>query len=422
MSKRLIYTLMLWLLLPLIPLRLLWRSLRQPEYLHHLPERFGFFPPTPNQPLIWLHCVSVGETRAAVPLIKAFQQHYPNMQILLTHGTPTGRATSEQLFGDTVLRCYLPYDLPFAVHRFLRHYKPNVGLLMETELWFNLIHGCRQHKIPLMLVNARLSERSARGYAKLGQLTRDGLDALSAISAQTETDAQRLCDLGAHNVTVTGNLKFDAAVPEPHDLGVKNIFGAARPVFLAASTRDGEESLILDAIQTAHIPDLLTIIVPRHPQRFDAVATLLEKRGITFVRRSTLSDSNPAGGKDVTVILGDSMGEMTAYYSTCDLALIGGSLLPYGGQNLIEACALGKPVLVGPHTYNFEDIATQAVRCGAAQRVTNAAELAQALALLLADTAKLKQMGEAGAKFCAENRGSMERVMLMVKTFLDSAN
>ncbi len=425
MLNRLFYTLLLWLLLPLVPLRLLWRSLRQPEYLQHLPERFGFFSALPDKPVIWLHCVSVGETRAAVPLVKALQQQYPDHALLLTHGTPTGRATGQQLFGDTVLRCYLPYDLPFAVGRFLRHFKPEIGLLMETELWFNLIHGCRQHEIPVLLVNARLSEKSARGYARLGPLARDGLAALAAIAAQTEADAQRLRELGAHGVTVTGNLKFDAALPDAPDLGLGNIFDAARPVFLAASTRDGEEALVLDAIRAASIPDLLTIIVPRHPQRFDEVAALLEKRGISFVRRSSL---NPGDDKETDrviasvvnpqVILGDSMGEMAAYYAACDIALIGGSLLPYGGQNLIEACALGKPVLIGPHTYNFEDVAAQAIQCGAARRVHTAAELAQTLESLLADPAALKRMGKAGAAFTAVNRGATQRALQLIQPWL----
>lgn len=416
MLKRVIYTLLLWLLLPLVLLRLLWRSLRQPEYLRHIGERFGFYPsPITHHPspVIWLHCVSVGETRAAVPLVAALQQRYPNHTLLLTHGTLTGRTTSEQLFGDSVLRCYLPYDLPFAVARFLRHYRPSLGLLMETELWFNLVHACRQRHIPLLLVNARLSEKSARGYARLGRLTREALESLSAIAAQTETDASRLRRLGAQNITVTGNLKFDAAQPEAQPQRLEQINATTRPVFLAASTRNGEEMLILDAIQTVQVANLLTIIVPRHPQRFDEVAALLEKRGFSFVRRSALSNAASLSG--VQVVLGDSMGELAAYYSSCTLTLIGGSLLPYGGQNLIEACALGKPVLIGAHTYNFAEAALQAVLCGAARRVNNAAELAQALETLLDDPTTLKRMGEAGERFCAENRGSTQRVLPLVE-------
>lgn len=426
--NRLLYTLLLWLLLPFVPVKLSWRGLRQPEYLRHVGERFGFYslPLTPHAlPVIWLHCVSVGETRAAVPLVKALQQQYPDKRILLTHGTPTGRATSEQLFGDSVLRCYLPYDLPFAVKRFLRFYQPNIGLLMETELWFNLIRACNRYEIPLLLVNARLSEKSARGYAMLGKLTQQGLAGLAAIAAQTDNDAARLEALGADNVQVTGNLKFDAAAPEPMNLGLRRLFGEARPVFLAASTREGEESMILDALASARIPDLLTIIVPRHPQRFDEVAALLEKRGIAYVRRSSLkpgedkeTDSVISSVVRPDVLLGDSMGEMMGYYSMCDITLIGGSLLPLGGQNLIEACALGKPVLVGPHTFNFAEAARKAIGAGAALRINSADELGATLHNLLDSPATLKRMGEAGQHFYAENRGSTERVMALVAQFI----
>ncbi len=417
--NRFLYTLVLWLLLPLIPLKLLWRGIRQPEYLRHVGERFGFyssdFSLSPSQ-IIWLHCVSVGETRAAVPLVKALQQQYPDKRILLTHGTPTGRATSEQLFGDSVLRCYLPYDLPFAVKRFFRHYQPCICLLMETELWFNLIRACNRYPIPLLLVNARLSEKSARGYAMLGKLTQQGLAGLAAIAAQTDDDAARLEALGADNVLVTGNLKFDAALPGPVDLGLRRLLGEARPVFLAASTREGEEALILDALASVNIPDLLTVIVPRHPQRFDEVAALLEKRGIAYVRRSSLPGHS---GNPVSVLLGDSMGEMAGYYSMCDITLIGGSLLPLGGQNLIEACALGKPVLVGPHTFNFAEATTRAMQAGAVFRIGGPENLGVTLQNLLAAPITLKRMGAAGKKFCSENRGSTDQVMTLVKTIIE---
>ena len=276
--SRNVYTFLLYLLLPLTPLKLLWRAKKQPEYLAHWQERYGCYKQSLTKPVIWLHCVSVGETRAAEPLIEALLQQYPNHQILLTHTTPTGRATSQQLFGDQITRVYLPYDLPFAVNRFLKHFKPVIGVLMETELWFNLIHSCKQHHVPLLLVNARLSEKSARGYSKLGKVVKQGLQGLAGVAAQTAQDAARLQALGAANVSVVGNIKFDVA---PHTDAVtwgkllRDALGKARPVLLAASTRDGEEALILTAVAQANIPDLLTIIVPRHPQRFDEVADLL---------------------------------------------------------------------------------------------------------------------------------------------------
>ena len=280
-----VYTYLLYLLLPFTPLKLLWRSRRQPEYLQHWRERYGFYSIKNQRPVIWLHCVSVGETRATAPLVQALCHHYPRHQILLTHTTPTGRATSEQLFGDSVLRAYLPYDLPFAVHRFLNHFKPAIGVLVETELWFNLIAACKQQQIPLLLVNARLSQKSARGYAKLGSVAQVGLQSLAAIAAQAEPDAARFANLGAGNsanlISVMGNLKFDVMPPdEALSLGqaLRSQLGQNRPVLLAASTRDGEEALILTAIQAAKIPHLLTVIVPRHPQRFDEVANLLRNR------------------------------------------------------------------------------------------------------------------------------------------------
>ena len=287
----------------------------------------------------------MGETRAAAPLVERLLQQYPDHTILLTHATPTGRATGEQLFGDRVLRTYLPYDLPEAVDLFLNHYRPRLGLLLETELWFNLIAACDRKRIPLLLVNARLSEKSARGYTRLGKLTAQALGQLKGIAAQTEADAARLRALGAPEVTITGNLKFD--VNPPADAAaqgqtLRSALGMQRQVLLAASTREGEEMLVLDAIEQLPSPALLTVIVPRHPQRFDAVADLLTQRGIPYVRRSAHVDV-PA---DCRVVLGDTMGEMHTYYAACDIAFIGGSLLPFGGQNLIEACAMGKPVII----------------------------------------------------------------------------
>lgn len=414
---RRLYTLLLVLLLPYMLFHLLWRSRRQPEYLRHIGERFGFYRGKPAAPLIWLHAVSVGETRAAVPLVARLQARYPGHRILLTHMTPTGRETGRQLFGDQVLQCYLPYDFPFAAKRFLRHFKPEIGLLMETEIWFNLVRTCKKAGVPLLLVNARMSEKSARKYGRFRTLSRDSLQALSAIAAQTEEDARRLIELGAPSVKVTGNLKFDVAVPQSAiDLG-KNLrqrFGAARPVFLAASTREGEETLIMESLARIGIPDLLIVIVPRHPQRFDLVATMLAQRGIRFQRRS----ANEAVAPETQLVLGDSMGEMFAYYAACDLAFIGGSLLPLGGQNLIEAAALGKPVLIGPHTFNFAEVTELAVQAGAALRVANAEELVLAIGDLLKAPEKIKTMSVAARAFADRHRGATERLMALVNEVL----
>lgn len=418
LASRRMYTFLLWLLLPYIFFHLLWRAIKQPEYMKHIAERFGFYSVRCVKPVIWLHAVSVGETRAAASLVARLRIAYPKHQLLLTHTTPTGRKASEQLYGGDVLRVYLPYDYPFAVRRFLNHFRPCAGALLETEIWFNLIHACHLQDIPLLLINARLSEKSASRYARHPALVRQSLGELSAISAQTEADAKRLSELGADNVSVMGNLKFDIEPPQAMLEKGKQLraqFGADRKVFLAASTREGEEAELLDALALLHVPSLLTVIVPRHPQRFDEVAELLAGRGIRYQRRS----ENLPVPFDTAVLLGDSMGEMFAYFSACDLAFIGGSLLPYGGQNLIEACALEKPVLIGPHTYNFAHATEQAVSCGAARRIQNATELLAAVQDLLAHPERMTEMGEAGRRFVSANRGATERALSCIGQFVN---
>jgi 3-deoxy-D-manno-octulosonic-acid transferase len=412
--NRFVYSLLLYLALPFVPLKLLWRGIKQPAYLKHWSERFGFYSLMITQPVIWLHCVSVGETRAAEPLIGALQAAYPNHQILLTHGTPTGRDAGEALFGDNVQRVYLPYDLPFAVNRFLKHFQPKIGLIMETELWFNLIAACKQHEIPLLLLNARLSEKSASGYAKLGQLTREGLQNLSAIAAQTADDAARLQSLGAHNISVAGNLKFDVKPPADavdKGLQLRNLFGE-KPVFLAASTREGEEALILDAVKDLNI---LTVIVPRHPQRFDEVEALIKNAGLSYARRSAL---HQPVNKNVQIILGDSMGELFTYYAACDFTFIGGSLLPFGGQNLIEAAAMSKPILIGPHTFNFAEASKHALAAGAALQVENATSLKENIMNLCSNQALRKQMAKAAFDFSAASAGATARLMKLLAQYL----
>lgn len=414
-----LYTLLLWLLLPVVLVRLGLRARRQPEYLQHVGERFGFYPPSVRgrvgKEVIWLHAVSVGETRATVSLVEKLRVTYPDHQILLTHTTPTGRATSEQLYGDEVLRVYLPYDYPFAVRRFLRYFKPRIGILMETEIWFNLIH---ESHMPVLLLNARLSEKSAKGYARVADLTRDALQKLTAIAAQTQDDAARLMQLGAQKVSVMGNLKFDIApVPLMLALGLslREQFGGERKVFLVASTREGEESLLLDAFAAqGGLQGALLVIVPRHPQRFDEIAGMLAKRGFRYQRRSE-ARTVPV---EVQVLLGDSMGEMFAYYAASDLTFIGGSLLPFGGQNLIEACSVGTPVLIGPHTYNFADATRLAIEAGAAVRVNDAAELLQVAQKLLNDASALASMRQQGLQFVASHQGATDKAMVVIKSLL----
>lgn len=405
---------MLYLLLPWALLHLLLRARKQPAYLHHLGERFGFFPNGASYGVIWIHAVSVGETRAAEPLIKGLQSRYPGRRILLTHGTPTGRQTGQELYGDRVERCYLPYDFTWAARRFLQHFRPLVGIFMETEIWPNLVHSGVNAAVPLYLVNARMSAKSARGYRFMGALISATLARLSHIGAQTERDAERLRALGAVNITTTGNIKFDRVAPtEMVALGVslRKAFGAHRPVFLAASTRDGEEELVFDTLGIIDTPGLLTVIVPRHPQRFEDVASLTRARGIKFQRRS----ENRPIANDTSVVIGDSMGEMFAYYAACDVAFIGGSLLPLGGQNLLEACAVGCPVLVGPHTFNFEDATRGAIESGAALRVTGPMDLAQALQKILVDANLRQAMSTAGKRFTNVHRGATAKTLELLK-------
>lgn len=404
------YTALLWLLLPYVFFHLWWRARKQPEYLEHIGERFGRYTVRPDKPVIWLHTVSVGETRAAATLVQRLREHYPDHQLLLTHTTPTGRAASEQLYGDEVIRVYLPYDYPFAVQSFLRHFQPCVGVLLETEVWFNLIYQSYAMQIPLLLLNARLSDKSAARYARFPRLTYQGLHELHLIAAQTDDDAQRLAGLSGRAVPTMGNLKFDIAPPKAMlDLGaaLRTQFGTQRPVFLAASTREGEEAMLLEALRRADVENLLVVIVPRHPQRFDEVATLIERHGLRMQRRS----ANEAIAADTQVVLGDSMGELFAYYAACDLAFVGGSLLAFGGQNLIEACAVGKPVLIGPHTYNFAQATEQAVASGAAMQVKHADDLVHQLNILLQDAARLEQMGQAGMQFVSDNQGATGRAL-----------
>ncbi|MDP1671686.1 MAG: lipid IV(A) 3-deoxy-D-manno-octulosonic acid transferase [Burkholderiales bacterium] len=407
---RFFYSLLWYLATPLLLLRLLWRARRQPEYLDHVAERFGFYRGVSAAgPWIWVHAVSVGETRAAAPLIRALQARYRGHHILLTHMTPTGRETGSALFGDGVLQCYLPYDQPGAVARFLERFRPVIGVLIETEVWPNLIHAAAKRRMPLYLVNARLSARSQAGYRRMGALARDALCALTGITAQTTEDAARLRELGVAEVAVTGNLKFDIEVPAEQVAAGRELRASlgARPVLLAASTRDGEEALLLDAVQRNGLGAALLVIVPRHPQRFDAVAALVAAHGLRMQRRS----EDGVIAADTAVLLGDSLGEMYFYYAACDVALLGGSFLPYGAQNLIEPCALGKPVILGPSTYNFAEAAEAAVAAGAALRAADFEEALPQALQLARDVERRRAMAQAGLAFTDSYRGATQRVM-----------
>ncbi len=415
---RRLYSCLLYLALPLVIVRLYWRGRAQPGYRMHFWERLGFYAPRAGKrPLIWVHAVSVGETRAAEPLVRALCARFPGYRVLLTCMTPTGREAGQQVFGRRVLQAYLPYDYPGAVERFIDHFRPRLGILMETEIWPNLLATCHQRGLAVYLANARLSAHSAAGYSRFGGLSRPAFQALAGAAAQTAADADRLREAGVTRVTVCGNLKFDVSLPaDKQAIGAqwRDVIGD-RLVWLAASTREGEEEMILDAWQAVG-GDALLVIVPRHPQRFNVVAQAILRRGQRPLRRS---EGMP--GAKTRIWLGDSMGEMVAYYTLADVAFIGGSLLPLGGQNLIEAAACGCPVLVGPHTFNFAQATEDALAVGAARRVTSAETLAAEVRELQADAGARSAMREAALGFAATHRGATARTLDFIAPPLDPA-
>jgi 3-deoxy-D-manno-octulosonic-acid transferase len=405
------YTVAWWLLAPLAVLRLLWRSRRDGAYRAFLGERFGVYARPAAQgegPLLWLHAVSLGETRAAAPLIEALRRLVPELRLLLTHTTPTGRAAGAELLQQGDQQAWLPYDLPWAVQRFLRHFRPRLGVLMETELWPNLARACAGQEVPLLLANARLSARSAARWARWPALAEATCGALAGAAAQTGGDASRLRELGVRDVVVAGNLKFDrrgdAAL---RALGRGWRDAARRRVLVLASTRGdrgaSEEQLLLDALPDGLLARVLLVIVPRHQDRVPMLRQMLEQRGL---RHGLRSQAAPDASVDVWI--GDSFGEMPAYYAMADAAFVGGSLLPLGGQNLIEACAEGCPVVMGPHVFNFAQAVEQAQQAGAARRADDAGQVWSALLQWLDDDTALGRARAAARAFSSSHRGAAQ--------------
>ena len=378
---RFAYATLLWLATPVYLLKLWRRGRAEPLYRHAISERFGWYGhDAASSGWVWVHAVSLGETRAAAALVAALREQRPGMRLLLTHGTATGRTAGAALLRTGDRQVWLPFDTPGAVSRFFKHFQPAVGVLMETEIWPNLLHAAQRRGVPMVLANARLSERSARKADRFQALFRPAARSVALVLAQTPEDADRLRAVGAPRVEVSGNVKFDMT-PDPAQLALGRAWRQTigRPVVLAASTREGEEAALLSAWKlmrqqqpaTDPHPRPLLLIVPRHPQRFDDVAALIAASGLTAARRSTWADTPPAEAAQAEVWLGDSIGEMAAYFSCAQVALLGGSFEPLGGQNLIEAAACGCPVLMGPHTYNFADAAAVAQLEGAAMRVAD---------------------------------------------------
>ncbi|MDX1369246.1 lipid IV(A) 3-deoxy-D-manno-octulosonic acid transferase [Pseudomonas sp.] len=418
--NRALYTLLLHLGLPLVAGRLAWRAWRAPAYAKRIGERFALGLPPLQPGGIWLHAVSVGESIAAAPLIRQLLARYPQLPITITCMTPTGSERIQAMFAGPeyagrVQHCYLPYDLPWAAARFLERAQPRLAVVMETELWPNHIHQCARRGIPVALANARLSERSARGYARFAKLTAPMLAELSLIAVQTAAEAERFRRLGARPecVEVTGSIKFDLTI-DPALLAraseLREQWGAAsRPVWIAASTHAGEDEIVLAAhrLLLEQRPEALLILVPRHPERFAAVFELCQRQGFATRRRSS-GETLLAGDQ---VLLGDTMGELLFLYALADLAFVGGSLVGNGGHNLLEPAALGKPVLSGPHLFNFLEIAAQLREAGALLEVADAADLAQRVDRLWREPAEAQAMREAGLAVMRANQGALARLL-----------
>lgn len=396
---RQLYTIALRLALPFILLRLWWRGRREPGYREHVQERFGIYSGERPEQALWLHAVSVGEARAAAPLVHALRGRWPDHAVVVTCTTAAGRETLKQVYGESVLAAFLPYDYPESVQGFLERFRPRLGVLMETELWPNLLAQCGRHGVPVVLANARMSEKSARGYRRWRALMAPGIRSLAAVCAQSAADAERLRALGAPRVEVTGNLKFDVALDaEQLAAGREWRKRVGRPVLLLASTREGEERLLL--AEAARLDRaFLVLVVPRHPQRFDEVAALSQSR-----RTKT-----PLPLPEHRVHLGDTMGEMAFYYAACDVAVIGGSFLPLGGQNLIEALAAGAPVIAGPSMFNFAEATRLAVEADAAVQVSDPPTAIRAAMQLMLDKKRREQMARAGKALCEAHRGATAR-------------
>lgn len=418
---RYLYSFLFYLALPYLFFRLWLRSLRQPDYRKRLAERLGYYPFKLDN-CIWVHAVSMGETIAAVPLIKALQARYPSIPLLVTTMTPTGAAKVKAAFGDSVSHAYLPYDLPGAVNRFLTTMQPLIGVIMETELWPNLLAACRKKNIPVCLVNARLSEKSAQGYQRVAPLTRGMLQNLTVIAANGQPDANRFIALGApkDRVTITGNMKFDLELPA--DLASKSdalraTLGKDRFIWIAASTHEGEETIILAAHQQlrAHNPQALLILVPRHPDRFDTITRLSEQTFVT-ARRSLQQDCKP----ETAVYMGDTMGELMLMYGAADVTFVGGSLIPRGGHNILEPGALEKPVLAGPHLFNFAEISELFFAAQALITVTDAEALAAQLVLLMQDPQERTRRGQRAHSVIDANKGALKRQLALVEKQLNS--
>jgi 3-deoxy-D-manno-octulosonic-acid transferase len=418
---RWLYTFLIYLITPLVLLLLIIRGLRNRDWLKRWPQRFGWFDPPKKTGGIVVHAVSVGEVNVASTLVKALSQHFPGRPLCLTTFTPTGSNRVQSLFRDKVFHVYLPLDLPGAVKRFFDRVQPAFLIIMETEIWPNLYFEARRRGIPVMIANARISQRSIRGYRRFKRMTTAALSQVSCIAAQSELDAGRLIEIGADKtrLEVTGNLKFDVELPPgllEQGEAIRQTWGSQRLVLLAGSTHEGDEKPVLEAFKQLlrQFPEALLVLAPRHPERFGRAAQLAQACGLTVCLRSELVDCPPSA----QCFIVDAMGELLPYYAACDVAFVGGSLEAIGGHNALEPAALAKPVLLGPHTFNFEDITDQLLNAGAAIRVNNAKDLEESSTRLFKQPDLRDQMGRAGLELVKSGQGALERTLEIVEELI----
>jgi len=415
---RFAYQLLVYLATPFVFLFWLWRGFTRKGYHDRLGQRFGFGVPDIRSGSVWVHAVSVGEVQAAAPLIKALKERFSALPVVVTTVTPTGAERVRRLFGDEVVHCFAPFETPGAVRRFFDRIRPELAVIIETELWPNLYAECGRRRVPLVLASARISPRSVARYRHLTPLFREALSHGIIIAAQSEQDAKRFRDLGAApaRTFVTGNIKFDVEIDE--SLATRGRQFAAehfpgRRVWIAASTHAGEEEIALAAHRRLleSVPDALLILVPRHPERFAAVAELIAAQGLDCVQRTSGAPCSP----ETRVFLGDTMGELPLFYAASDIAFVAGSLVPIGGHNLLEPASLGLPILTGPHLFNAEDIAAMFAERGASQVINDDEELAAALERLFADEAARRQMGERARRLLLDNRGALSSLLELLE-------
>lgn len=424
MQFRKIYTALFYLSLPIILLRLLWRARKNPAYAKRWNERFGYISKPVSKNGIWLHAVSVGEALAAVPLVKALRQQYPNIPIIITTTTPTGADRIVAALNNVVTHFYMPYDVPSALNRFLTATEPRLLILMETELWPNLFSLCGQRQIPIFIANARLSVKSARGYQRIGFLTKEMLQHVTLMAVQTQVEAERFIALGldSQRIHVTGSIKFDLEIPSDLAARAQTLrmqWGTERLVWIAASTHEIEEEQVLHAFDLVRkfLPQTLLVLVPRHPERFAKTITVCKNRGYEVALRSENKPCDPT----TTVFIGDSMGELLLLYAASDLAFVGGSLVAKGGHNPLEPAAVGLPVLMGPHLFNFAAISEQLIAAHAMFKIHTAEELAEKVLDLLQNESERKTMGENARKFVAQNTGALIKHLQLIQQ-LDKTN